>query len=159
MDQRIGFGYDSHQFGGKGPVILAGVRIKHDSGLKGHSDADAVAHAITDALLGAAAMGDIGGLFPDTDKKWKGADSLNMLAEVKRRVVAAGYRIINVDATVIAEAPKIGPHVKEMRENLARVLAISEGAISVKGKTNEKMDDAGAGKGIMVHAVASLGGA
>ena len=159
MQQRIGFGYDSHQFGGKGPVILAGVKIKHVSGLKGHSDADAVAHALMDALLGAAAMGDIGTLFPNRDPKWKGADSMVLLAEVKRRVQAAGYHIVNVDVTVIAEKPKIQPHAAEMRANIARVLGVSDGAVSVKGKTNEKMDDVGEAKGIMVHAVAALGGA
>ncbi len=159
MRQRFGIGYDSHTFGAKRPLKLAGVTIQHTSGLTGHSDGDAVAHAVTDALLGAAAMGDIGRLFPDTDEKWKGADSLKMLAEVKRRLVAAGYSIVNVDVTVITEAPRITPHVEEMRKNLAGILTTAVGAISVKAKTNEGMDSVGKGKGLQVFAVASIGGA
>ncbi len=159
MRQRFGIGFDSHTFGAKRPLILAGVTIEHDSGLVGHSDGDAVAHAVTDALLGAAAMGDIGRLFPDTDARWKDADSLKMLAEVKRRIVAASYVLVNVDVTVITEAPHLAPHVDAMRGNLATVLGLPLNAVSVKAKTNEKMDSVGKGKGLQVFAVASIGGA
>lgn len=159
MRQRLGLGYDSHAFGGRRPLVLGGVTIPHDSGLVGHSDGDAVAHAVSDALLGAAAMGDIGRLFPDTDDRWKDANSMQMLAEVRRRIVAASYVIINVDVTVVTEAPKIAPHAESMRANLAGVLGLPDGAVSVKAKTNEKMDDVGAGKGLQVFAIASLGGA
>jgi len=159
MRQRIGLGYDSHVLVEDRPFILAGVRIDSPKGLKGHSDADAVAHAVVDALLGAAAMGDIGTLFPDTDPRWKDADSIRLLQEVRRRVTAAGYEIINVDTTVILERPKLAPYVADMRANLATALAVPLSAVSVKAKTNEKMDAVGRGKGIQVFAVASLGGA
>lgn len=159
MRQRFGLGYDSHTFGAKRPLILGGVTIPHDSGLVGHSDGDAVAHAVSDALLGAAAMGDIGRLFPDTDERWKDANSMQMLGEVKRRIVAASYVIVNVDVTVVTEAPKLAPHAEAMRGNLAAVLGVPTGAVSVKAKTNEQMDDVGAGKGLQVFAIASLGGA
>lgn len=159
MRQRFGIGYDSHVFGEKRPLVLAGVTIEHTSGLKGHSDGDAVAHAVIDALLGAAAMGDIGRLFPDTDERWKGADSMRLLADVRRRVVAASYQIVNVDVTVIAEAPRLAPHVEAMRAGLAGALALPVGAVSVKAKTNEGMDAVGKGVGLQVFAVASLGGA
>ncbi len=159
MRQRFGIGYDSHQFGAKKPLVLGGVKIKHTSGLKGHSDSDAVAHALIDALLGAAAMGDIGSLFPDTDKKWKNADSIEMLEQVKRRIVAASYTIVNVDATIVVEAPKLAPHIDDMRANIARALSLSVNSVSIKAKTNEKMDTVGRGKGLIVYAIASLGGA
>lgn len=159
MRQRFGIGFDSHTFGAKRPLILAGVTINHTSGLVGHSDGDAVCHAVTDALLGAAAMGDIGRLFPDTDPRWKDADSLKLLAEVKRRLVAASYTLVNVDVTVITEVPKLAPHVEEMRANLAGVLGLPVSAVSVKAKTNEGMDTVGKGKGLQVFAVASIGGA
>ena len=159
MRQRFGLGYDSHTFGAKRPLVLGGVTIEHDSGLVGHSDGDAVAHAVADALLGAAAMGDIGRLFPDSDDRWKDANSMLLLAEVKRRILAASYAIINVDVTVITEAPKLAPHAEPMRANLAAALGLPVGAVSVKAKTNEQMDDVGAGKGLQVFAIASLGGA
>lgn len=159
MRQRFGIGYDSHTFGAARPLKLGGVVIDHDSGLTGHSDGDAVAHAVIDALLGAAAMGDIGRLFPDSDERWKGADSLALLGEVKRRLLAASYTLVNVDVTVITEAPRLAPHVEQMRKNLAGVLALPVNAISVKAKTNEKMDAVGQGKGLQVFAVASIGGA
>lgn len=159
MRQRFGIGFDSHTFGAKRPLILAGVTIDHPSGLVAHSDGDAVCHAVTDALLGAAAMGDIGRLFPDTDPRWKDADSLKLLAEVKRRLVAASYTLVNVDVTVITEAPKLAPHVEDMRANLAGVLGLPVSAVSVKAKTNEGMDTIGQGKGLQVFAVASIGGA
>jgi 2-C-methyl-D-erythritol 2,4-cyclodiphosphate synthase len=159
MRQRFGIGFDSHTFGAKRPLKLGGVTIEHASGLAGHSDGDAVAHAVIDALLGAAAMGDIGRLFPDTDQRWKDADSLKMLAEVKRRLVAASYVLVNVDVTVITEVPKLAPHVDAMRANLATALGLPVSSVSVKGKTNEKMDSVGKGKGLQVFAVASIGGA
>ena len=159
MRQRFGIGYDSHTFGASRPLVLGGVTIEHDSGLTGHSDGDAVAHAVIDALLGAAAMGDIGRLFPDTDPKWKDADSLRMLGEVKRRILAASYSLVNIDVTVITEAPRLAPHIDEMRQNLAGVLGLGVNAISVKAKTNEGMDSVGKGKGLQVFAVASIGGA
>src|SRR5574341_1055103 len=159
MRQRFGLGYDSHPFGAQRPLVLGGVTIPHDSGLVGHSDGDAVAHAVCDALLGAGAMGDIGRLFPDMDARWKDANSMQLLAEVKRRVVAASYIIVNVDVTVITESPRLGPHAEAMRSNLASALGLPTSAVSVKAKTNEKMDDVGAGKGLQVFAIASLGGA
>ena len=159
MRQRFGIGYDSHTFGAQRPLVLGGVTIDHTSGLVGHSDGDAVAHAVTDALLGAAAMGDIGRLFPDTDPRWKGADSLKLLAEVKRRLAAASYTMVNVDVTVITEEPRLAPHIEDMRKNLANALALPVSAVSVKAKTNEGMDAVGKGKGLQVFAVASIGGA
>jgi 2-C-methyl-D-erythritol 2,4-cyclodiphosphate synthase len=140
-------------------LILGGVEIKNETGLKGHSDGDAVAHAVTDALLGAVAMGDIGRLFPDTDERWKDADSLMMLAEVKHRLVSASYSIVNVDVTVVLEKPKLAPYIDEMRENIARALGLRVNGVSIKAKTNEKMDTVGRGKGLMVFAIASVGGA
>ena len=159
MRQRFGIGYDSHTFGAKRPLKLAGVTIEHSSGLAGHSDGDAVAHAVIDALLGAAAMGDIGRLFPDTDERWKDADSLRLLAEVRRRLRAASYTLVNVDVTVVTEAPKVAPHADEMRQNLASALGLATSQVSVKAKTNEGMDSVGKGKGLQVFAVASIGGA
>lgn len=159
MRQRFGIGYDIHPFGATRPLVLAGVAIDHPSGLEGHSDGDALTHAVIDALLGAAAMGDIGRLFPDTDARWKNADSMQLLAEVKRRITAASYNIVNVDATVVTEAPKLAPYVDEMRDNLARALGVASSAVSVKAKTNEKLDAVGRGKGLQVYAIASLGGA
>ena len=153
---RIGFGFDSHRFGVDRPLRLAGVAIPHESGLVGHSDGDAVAHAVTDAVLGAAALGDIGALFPDTDPAWKDADSMELLAEAMRRVVAAGFRVQNVDVTVICRAPRIRPHADAMRARLADVLGIPVGAVSVKGKTNEGMDALGRGEGLAVHVAALL---
>ena len=159
MRQRFGLGYDTHTFGADRPLKLGGVAIKHSSGLTGHSDGDAVAHALIDALLGAAAMGDIGQLFPDTDPKWKDADSMQMLGEVRRRLGAANYFVFNVDVTVVTEQPKLAPHITAIRENIARILSLSADAVSVKAKTNEKMDSIGRGKGLKVFAIASLGGA
>lgn len=159
MRQRFGLGYDTHAFGADRPLKLGGVTIEHTSGLTGHSDGDALVHALIDALLGAAAMGDIGQLFPDTDPKWKDADSMTMLAETRRRLVAANYHVFNVDVTVITEEPKLAPHAAAIRENLAHALGVSPDAVSIKGKTNEKMDSVGLGKGLKVFAIASLGGA
>lgn len=159
MRQRFGIGYDSHPLVEGRPLILGGVTIDHPKGLAGHSDADAVAHAVIDALLGAAAMGDIGTLFPDTAEKWEDADSLKLLAEVKRRIVAASYTLVNVDVTVIAEAPRLGPYIRDMRNNVASAIGLPVSAVSIKAKTNEGLDAVGRGEGIQVFAVASLGGA
>ena len=153
---RIGFGYDSHRFEEGRRLVLGGVEFPGETGLKGHSDADVLIHAIVDALLGAAALGDIGSHFPDTDPKWKDADSAQLLAEVVREVRGAGWTIANVDATVICERPKLAPCIDMIRDRLASVMGVGKGRVSVKGKTNEKMDDVGAGAGIAVHAVALL---
>jgi 2-C-methyl-D-erythritol 2,4-cyclodiphosphate synthase len=159
MRQRFGIGYDSHVFVEGRPLVLGGVEIDHPQGLKGHSDGDAVCHAVIDALLGAAAMGDIGTHFSDTDDRWRGADSLKLLQDVRRRLTAASYSIVNVDVTVLLEYPKLRPHVDAMRQRLAAALGVSTSAVSVKAKTNEKMDAVGRGEGVQVFAVASLGGA
>lgn len=156
MTVRIGLGYDSHTFGADRPLRLAGVLIPHDSGLTGHSDGDAVAHAITDAVLGAAAQGDIGQHFPDTDPRWRGADSMALLADSGARVRAAGFAIVNVDATVITQAPRLAPHIPAMRERVAAALGIAVDAVSIKGKTNEGMDAVGRGDGLQVFAIASI---
>lgn len=153
---RVGVGYDSHRFADGRPLVLGGVRVPHDKGLAGHSDADAVSHAITDALLGAANLGDIGKLFPDADPRWKGADSLMMLRSAVERIHAAGFLVGNVDVVVVCERPKIGPHAEAMRATLAPVLDVPPDAISIKGKTNEGMDATGRGEGVVVHAVATI---
>lgn len=153
---RIGFGYDSHRTEAGRPLILGGVEIPHDVGLAGHSDADAVCHAVTDALLGAAAAGDIGRHFPDTDPRWKGASSIELLRGAVAIVRAQGLAPGNVDVVVIAQRPKLGPHVEAMRERLSDPLGIPAAAISIKAKTAEGMDAAGRGEGIVVHAVATI---
>lgn len=153
---RIGQGYDLHRLTVGRPLILGGVMIPFGKGLQGHSDADAVCHAVTDAILGAAGAGDIGRHFPDTDPAWKDANSIALLARAAGIVRAAGYAVVNVDLVVIAQAPKILPHVDAMRANLARALGIDAEQVSVKGKTNEGVDATGAGEAIAVHAVALL---
>ena len=153
---RIGFGYDSHLFESGKPLVLGGVIIPECDGLKAHSDGDVLIHAVIDALLGAAALGDIGSHFPDTDDHWKDADSGELLRSVVYELRGAGYSIENIDATVICERPKLRPFVELIRSSLAELMSIGIGRISVKGKTNEGMDAVGAGKGIVVHAVALL---
>lgn len=153
---RVGTGYDLHRLVSDRPLILGGVRIPFDRGLSGHSDADIVCHAVTDAVLGAAALGDIGQLFPDTAAAWKDADSIDLLRRAVARVHDAGFRIGNVDVTVIAERPKLLPHVPAMRANLAAALGIDVSAVSVKGKTNETVDSMGRGESMACHAVALL---
>jgi 2-C-methyl-D-erythritol 4-phosphate cytidylyltransferase/2-C-methyl-D-erythritol 2,4-cyclodiphosphate synthase len=153
---RIGTGYDLHRLVARRPLILGGVKIPFDFGLDGHSDADIVCHAVTDAVLGAAAAGDIGRLFPDTDPKWKDADSIAMLRGAVASVHAMGYRVTNVDVTVIAERPKLLPHLDSMRANLAAALDVNVDAVSIKGKTNEGQDAAGRGEAMACHAVALL---
>ena len=153
---RIGFGYDSHRTVAGRPLILGGVEIPSDVGLDGHSDADAVCHAVTDALLGASAAGDIGRHFPDTDPQWKGASSIELLRGAVAIVRARGFAPGNVDVVVIAQRPKLGPHSAAMRARLADPLGIPPEAISIKAKTAEGMDAAGRGEGIVVHAVATV---
>jgi 2-C-methyl-D-erythritol 2,4-cyclodiphosphate synthase len=153
---RTGIGYDSHRFAVGGPIILGGVRIPSDVRLVGHSDGDAVAHAVTDALLGAAAAGDIGEMFADTDEKNRGRDSIEMLRAAVERVRRRGWSVGNVDVTVIAERPKIGPYRDPMRSALAAALGIDIDAVSVKGKTNEHMGFVGREEGLACIAVATL---
>jgi 2-C-methyl-D-erythritol 2,4-cyclodiphosphate synthase/2-C-methyl-D-erythritol 4-phosphate cytidylyltransferase len=155
---RIGNGYDLHRLVGGRPLVLGGVAIPFDKGLLGHSDADAVCHAVTDAILGAAGAGDIGRHFPDTDPAWKNANSVDLLERASQVVRAAGYRVLNVDVVVIAERPKMAPHVEAMTANLARALDIARDRVSVKGKTNEGVGSIGAGESIAVHAVALIMG-
>lgn len=153
---RIGHGYDSHRFEDGRKLFLGGVEFPGETGLKGHSDADVLIHAIIDALLGAAAMGDIGELFPDTDPRFKGADSRELLKEVVRRLDAEGWSIGNVDATVVCERPRLRPRMDEIRATLSSIMGIGVSQVSVKGKTNEKMDDVGASLGIVAYAVALI---
>lgn len=153
---RIGTGYDLHRLVARRPLILGGVRIPFDFGLDGHSDADIVCHAVTDAVLGAAAAGDIGRLFPDNDPQWKNADSIAMLRGAVAKVHALGYRVANVDVTVIAERPKLLPYIDTMRANLAAALDVDVSAVSIKGKTNEGADATGRGESMACHAVALL---
>ncbi len=151
---RIGIGYDSHRLVEERPLVLGGVRIPFERGLAGHSDADAVCHAVTDAILGAASLGDIGGLFPDTDPRWKDADSVALLAAAAVRLREAGWRVVNADVVVVCERPRIGPHAAAMCARLAEALNVEPAAVSVKGKTNEGVDATGRGEAIVVHAVA-----
>jgi 2-C-methyl-D-erythritol 2,4-cyclodiphosphate synthase len=153
---RIGEGWDTHALVPGRPLRLGGVRIEHSHGLLGHSDADALLHAITDALFGAAGLGDIGRHFPDTDTAFKGADSLALLAEAARRVRAAGWDIVNVDSTLIAQAPKMAPHIPAMCASIARALAIDVAQVNVKAKTAEKMGPVGEGRAIEARAVCLL---
>lgn len=156
MNIRIGEGWDTHQLVTGRPLILGGVTIPHTHGLLGHSDADALAHAITDALLGAAALGDIGKLFPDTAAEFKGADSMVLLAAAHARVKETGWTIVNIDTTIVAQAPKMAPHIGAMRSRLAEVLGIDVDQVNVKAKTAEKMGPVGEGRAIETRAVALL---
>lgn len=153
---RVGEGWDTHQLVTGRPLVLGGVTIPHTHGLLGHSDADALLHAITDALFGAAGLGDIGRHFPDTDAAFKGADSAVLLAEAARRVRAEGWQIANVDSTVVAQAPKLAPHIGAMRERIAAVLGLAADAVNVKAKTAEKMGPVGEGRAIETRAVCLL---
>ena len=153
---RVGIGYDSHRFVSGRPLVLGGVRIPFDTGLAGHSDADVVAHAVTDALLGAAGLGDIGTHFPADDERWRDADSIELLRAAVRILEERNYQVVNVDVTVVAEQPKLRPHVDAMRARLADALAISPDNVSVKGKTNEQMGWVGRGEGIAGMAVALI---
>jgi len=153
---RIGEGWDTHALVTGRPLILGGITIPHSHGLQGHSDADALAHAITDALLGAAGLDDIGRHFPDTDPAFKGADSMQLLGEAARRVRAEGWAIANVDSTIVAQAPKMAPHIPAMRERLAQALGLGAEAVNVKAKTAEKMGPVGEGRAIEARAVCLL---
>ena len=155
---RIGHGYDVHRLVEGRRLILGGVDIAWERGLLGHSDADVLVHAVMDALLGAAALGDIGKLFPDTDPEYAGADSLKLLAEVMRRLRAAGFEVSNIDATVVAQRPKLAPHIDAMRVNIARAAALAPAQVSVKATTEEKLGFTGEGLGIAAHAVALIYG-
>lgn len=150
---RIGHGYDVHRLTAGRRLVLGGVDIPYEKGLLGHSDADVLLHAISDALLGAAALGDIGKHFPDNDQSYKDADSLVLLSEVGRILFDAGYKPSNIDATVIAQAPKLAPHVQAMRKNIANALNIEPDAVSVKATTEERLGFTGSGEGISAHAV------
>lgn len=150
---RIGHGYDVHRLVEGRSLVLGGVRIPFEKGLDGHSDADVLTHAVMDALLGAAAMGDIGKLFPDTDDRYLGADSIALLREVDRRLTEAGYRLGNLDVTVIAQRPKLAPYINQMRQNLAAALRTELQNVSVKATTEEHLGFTGSGEGIAAHAV------
>jgi 2-C-methyl-D-erythritol 2,4-cyclodiphosphate synthase len=153
---RVGIGYDSHPFAAGRKLILGGVEIPHAKGLAGHSDADAVAHALTDAILGAAGLGDIGRMFPNDDPQWKGANSIDLLHKAFLKVVEAGFQFVHADVTVIIEQPRLTPHVDAMKERLAAALLTESAHVSVKAKTNEGMGWIGRGEGIAVMAVATL---
>ncbi|MBR1827250.1 MAG: 2-C-methyl-D-erythritol 2,4-cyclodiphosphate synthase [Clostridia bacterium] len=153
---RIGHGYDVHQFAEDRKCIIGGVEIPYEKGLLGHSDADVLLHAVSDALLGAAALGDIGGMFPDTDDAFLGADSLVLLQQVVHRLKENGYRVGNIDATIIAQAPKMAPHIPAMRENIANACGVELGAVNVKATTEEHLGFTGRKEGVSAHAVALI---
>ncbi len=150
---RIGHGYDVHKLVEGRKCVIGGVDIPSPLGLLGHSDADVLLHAVSDALLGSCAMGDIGHLFPDTDDRWKGADSLELLKEVVRRVNEKGYRVVNIDATILAQTPKMAPYISEMRKNIAAACNVNQDSVSVKATTEEGLGFTGAKQGIAAHAV------
>ena len=153
---RIGTGYDVHKLVEGRKLIIGGVEIPHEKGLLGHSDADVLVHAIMDALLGAAALGDIGKFFPDTDERYKGADSLMLMREVRQILDENGFKIENVDSTIIAQAPKMSPHIEEMRRKIAEALGIDVSQVSVKATTEERLGFTGRGEGISAQAVALI---
>ena len=153
---RIGHGYDVHKLVKGRDLILGGVKIEHTLGLLGHSDADVLLHAVSDALLGAAGMGDIGKHFPDTDPQYKGADSLKLLQIVAQKVVEAGYRISNIDVTMIAQRPKLRPHIEQMERNIAGAVGVDVGRINVKATTEEHLGFTGEEMGMACHAVCLL---
>ena len=153
---RFGMGYDVHRLVEGRRLILGGVDVPYEKGLLGHSDADVLLHAVSDALLGAAALGDIGTHFPDTDERFRGADSGKLLAEVARLVRAEGYAIGNVDATIVAQAPKLLPHIPRMRENIARMIGVAVGDVNVKATTEERLGFTGSGEGMSAYAIAGI---
>ena len=153
---RIGHGYDVHKLVEGRDLILGGVKIEYEKGLLGHSDADVLLHAVSDALLGAAGLGDIGKHFPDTDPQYKGADSMVLLQVVAQRVKEAGYRVSNIDVTMIAQRPKLAPHIPQMRENIASAVGIGADRVNVKATTEEKLGFTGEGLGMSCHAVCLL---
>ncbi len=150
---RIGHGYDVHRLVQNRKLILGGVEIEFEKGLLGHSDADVLLHAVSDALLGAAALGDIGKLFPDDDERFLNADSQKLLAEVVKKLDDSGYKIVNIDSTVIAQRPKLSPFIDDMRKNIAECCSLDKNSVSVKATTEEKMGFTGSGDGISAHAV------
>jgi 2-C-methyl-D-erythritol 2,4-cyclodiphosphate synthase len=152
----VGIGYDSHRLAAGRRLVIGGVEIPHERGLEGHSDADVLAHAITDALLGAAGLGDIGAHFPDTDERWRDANSLELLSAVVAMVAAGGLRIVNVDCTVLMEQPKLAPHRQAIRARLAQTLGLQERRVNVKASTGEGIGFVGRGEGVAALAVASL---
>lgn len=156
LDLRIGEGWDTHALVTGRPLVLGGVTIPHTHGLLGHSDADALLHAITDALLGGAGLGDIGRHFPDTDPAFRGADSVRLLQAAAERVQAAGWMVVNVDSTIVAQAPKMAPHIEAMRVRIAQALALPPERVNVKAKTAEKMGPVGEGRAIETRAVCLL---
>ncbi len=156
MDIRIGEGWDVHALVPGRALVIGGVQVPHDRGLLGHSDADVLLHAITDALLGGAGLGDIGRHFPDTDPQFHGADSTVLLAEAMRRVAAAGWAVVNLDSTVVAQAPKLAPHIPGMQARIAQVLGLAPGQVNVKAKTAEKLGPVGQGLSIEARAVVLL---
>lgn len=156
---RVGIGYDSHRFAPGGPLILGGVTIPADVSLVAHSDGDAVCHAVTDAILGAAGLGDIGEMFPDNDPANRGRDSVEMLRAAVARARAGGWRVVNADVTVVTESPRLADHRQAMRARLANALAVSPSSVSVKGKTNERMGWIGRGEGLACIAVAMIAAA
>ena len=153
---RIGHGYDVHRLVENRKLILGGVTVPYERGLLGHSDADVLTHAVMDAVLGAAALGDIGRHFPDTDEAYRGADSIVLAAHVRDLPAVRGYRVNNIDATVIAQRPKLAPYIDTMRDNLARVFGVEPDAVNVKATTEEKLGFTGSGDGIAAHAVATI---
>ncbi len=153
---RIGHGYDVHKLEYGRDLIIGGVEIPYEMGLSGHSDADVLLHAVMDALLGAAALGDIGKLFPDTDEKYRGADSLKLLWEVVGHIKEAGYKVVNIDSTIVAQAPKLAPYIDEMRENIAVACGIKQSSVSVKATTEEHLGFTGRKEGISATAVCLL---
>lgn len=153
---RIGHGYDTHRFAAGRPLVLGGVAIPHDQGLLAHSDGDVVIHALCDALLGAAALGDLGTHFPDDDSDFKDIDSRNLLRKTQTLLADQGWKLVNADITIIAEGPKLAPHIDAMRANLSADLGVHQGAVSIKATTNEKMDAVGQKQGIAAHAVALI---
>jgi 2-C-methyl-D-erythritol 2,4-cyclodiphosphate synthase len=155
-DSRVGIGYDSHRFAPGGPMVLAGITIEIDFSLAGHSDGDAIAHALTDAVLGAAALGDIGEMFPDTDPDLRDANSMEMLRAAVARVHGSGFHVVNADIVVVAETPKIGPYRDAMRASIAEALGVSMSDVNVKGKTNERMGWIGRGEGLACLATVSI---
>lgn len=156
MELRVGEGWDTHALVPGRPLVLGGVRIPFDRGLLGHSDADALLHAITDALFGAAGLGDIGRHFPDTDERFRGADSVVLLQEAAQRVRAGGWAIANVDSTIVAQAPKLAPHIDAMRERIAGALGLAPAQVNVKAKTAERLGPVGMGQSIEARAVVLL---
>ena len=156
MNMRIGNGYDIHQLGAGRPLILGGMNIPHELGLLGHSDADVLTHAIMDAMLGALSLGDIGHYFPPSDPQWAGADSLILLGQVNQLIVDRGWQVGNIDSVVVAERPKLKPHIPQMRDRLSTVLAVKPDKIGIKATTNEKLGPVGREEGIAAYAVVLL---